>query len=153
MPATQAQIDARRATRKAFEPNPPPVLFVGGTGRSGTHIASRLLGKSPHLALIRVECRFHTDDEGFPGLLAGDVSKASFVRRMRGFWWKGFQTNRVRGLHRFVPRDRLDAALSEFDAGFDADAPPRAGAVLRPALAGGGVRSGRPLGSSSRAAT
>ena len=29
---------------------------------------------------------------------------------MRGFWWKGFQTNRFRGMYRFVDRDRYDAA-------------------------------------------
>jgi hypothetical protein len=121
MAATKADIEARRAARKAFVPSPPPVLFVGGTGRSGTHIASRLLGKSPHLALIPVECRFHTDDDGFPGLLAGEVSKERFLRRMRGYWWKSFQTNRIRGLHRFVPRERFDSALATFDSGFEAD--------------------------------
>lgn len=121
MSPTQAQIDARRAARRAFVPHPPPVLFVGGTGRSGTHIASRLLGKSPHLALIPVECRFHTDDDGFPGLLAGEVSKERFLRRLRGYWWRGFQTNRIRGLYRFVPRERFDGAVATFDAGFEAD--------------------------------
>ena len=121
MPATRSQIEARRAARKAFVPTPPPVVFVGGTGRSGTHIASRLLGKSPHLALIPVECRFHTDHDGFPGLLAGEVSKERFLRRLRGYWWRGFQTNRIRGLHRFIPRERFDAAVATFDAGFEAD--------------------------------
>ncbi len=36
---------------------------------------------------------------------------------MRGFWWKGFQTNRFRGMYRFVDRDRFDAALARFEAG------------------------------------
>jgi len=98
-----------------------PIVFVGGTGRSGTHVVARLLGRSEHFALIPVECRFHTDADGFPGLLAGEVSKDQFTKRMRGFWWRGFQTNRMRGLHRVVPRERFDAALRDFESGFDAD--------------------------------
>src|SRR5690606_16842912 len=74
------------------------IVFVGGTGRSGTHVIARLLGKHVHYRAIPVECRFHTDPDGFPGLLAGEVSKARFLRRMRGFWWRGFQTNRLRGM-------------------------------------------------------
>jgi hypothetical protein len=100
----------------------PPVTFVGGTGRSGTHIVARLMGSHGRLKAIPVECRFHTDDRGFPGLLAGRVSKDAFVRRLRGFWWRGFQTNRMRGLHRFLPRERFDAAVGEFEERFDADA-------------------------------
>jgi Sulfotransferase family len=100
---------------------PAPIVFVGGTGRSGTHVIAKLLGRSADLAAIPVECRFHSEDRGFPGLLAGDVSKRAFLRRMRGFWWRGFQRSRFRGLHRFVERDRFDAALARFDERFDAD--------------------------------
>ena len=39
-----------------------------------------------------------------------EVSKQQFVRRLRGFWWKGFQTSRMRGMYRFVDRERFDAA-------------------------------------------
>ena len=99
----------------------PPVTFVGGTGRSGTHIVARLLTSHGKLHLIPVECRFHSDEDGFPGLLSGDVSKRAFMRRLRGFWWKGFQTNRMRGMFRFLPRERLDQALADFDDAFDWD--------------------------------
>ena len=99
---------------------PAPILFVGGTGRSGTHVVAKLAARNSNYRLVPVECRFHTDAEGFPGLLAGDVSKRAFLRRMRGFWWRGFQTDRLRGLYRFVPRERLDAALDAFDGRFDA---------------------------------
>jgi Sulfotransferase family len=98
-----------------------PLIFVGGTGRSGTHVVGRLLGRSADLALIPLECRFHVDDRGFPGLLSGEVSKRRFVRRMRGFWWRGFHRGRFRGLHRFIERKRLDAALAAFDERFDSD--------------------------------
>jgi hypothetical protein len=98
-----------------------PIVFVGGTGRSGTHIIGKLLGRSADLALIPVECRFHTEPRGFPGLLAGDVSKRRFLRRMRGFWWKGFQGTRRRGMYRFIERDRYDTALADFDERFDSE--------------------------------
>ena len=99
---------------------PAPILFVGGTGRSGTHVVAKLAARNSNYRLVPVECRFHTDPDGFPGLLAGEVSKRAFVRRMRGFWWKGFQTDRLRGLYRFMPRERLDRALGAFEEGFDA---------------------------------
>jgi hypothetical protein len=99
----------------------PPIVFVGGTGRTGTHVLTRLLAKHPRLFSIPVEVRFHVEERGFPGLLDGSVSKRDFVRRMRGFWWKGFQTMRMRGMFRFVPRERFDGALEAFEAGFDDD--------------------------------
>jgi hypothetical protein len=121
MAASQTEIEARRARRRAIVLDPAPIVFVGGTGRSGTHVAARLLSRSEHFALIPIECRFHVDEDGFPGLLAGRVSKRRFLRRLRRFWWRGFQTNRIRGLHRFVPRERFEAAVAAFDADFDDD--------------------------------
>jgi hypothetical protein len=99
----------------------PPVVFVGGTGRSGTHIVAQLLGRSHNLAMIPVEVRFHTDPDGFPGLLAGEVSLERFLRKLTGYWWKGFQTRRFRGLFRVVDRERFDAAVAEFERGFAED--------------------------------
>jgi hypothetical protein len=99
----------------------PPVTFVGGTGRSGTHVVARLLARHGKLQLIPVECRFHVEERGFPGLLAGTTTKRAFMRRMRGFWWRGFQTSRLRGMYRFVPRERYDRALEVFDESFDDD--------------------------------
>jgi Sulfotransferase family len=100
---------------------PPPVVFVGGTGRSGTHVLAKLLGKHDKLALVPVEVRFHVEDSGFPGLLSGSVSKDQFLRRLRGFWWRGFQTRRMRGLYRFVPEERFEAAVAAFEDTFDDD--------------------------------
>ncbi len=98
---------------------PAPILFVGGTGRSGTHVVAKLAARNSNYRLVPVETRFHTDADGFPGLLAGEVSKRVFIRRMRGFWWRGFQTDRLRGLYRFVPRERFDHALEVFDGRYD----------------------------------
>ncbi len=100
----------------ARDPETAKLVFIGGTGRSGTHVLSRLIARHNRYALVPVEVRFHTDPEGFPGLLSGEVTPAQFLKRMRGFWWKGFQTSRFRGMYRFVDRDRYDAALAEFEA-------------------------------------
>ncbi|MGH2951635.1 MAG: hypothetical protein ACRDKX_06295, partial [Solirubrobacterales bacterium] len=77
-----------------------PIVFVGGTGRSGTHVLAQVISRNRRFGLIPVEVRFHTDPDGFPGLLAGDVSLERFLRRLRGYWWRGFQTRRMRGLFR-----------------------------------------------------
>jgi hypothetical protein len=98
-----------------------PIVFVGGTGRSGTHVIGKLLCRSVSLALIPVETRFHVDEGGLVDLLEGRVSKEKFMRRLRGFWWRGFQTNRFRGLHRMMDRERFDAAVTAFDGRFDSE--------------------------------
>jgi hypothetical protein len=95
-----------------------PVTFVGGTGRSGTHVLAQLLSRNARIALVPVEVRFHTDADGFPGLLAGEVTLERFMSRLRGFWWKGFQTRRFRGMYRFVDRERFDAAADRFERAF-----------------------------------
>ena len=100
-----------------------PITFVGGTGRSGTHIVSRFLGRHGRLTTIGVECRFHVEDQGFPGLLDGTVSREDFLKRMRGFWWKGSMRGRERGMHKFIPPERYEAALAEFESSFDPAAP------------------------------
>ena len=101
--------------------HPAPFVFVGGTGRSGTHVLARLLSRHPHFALVPVEVRFHVEERGFPGLLAGRVSREDFVRRLRGFWWKGFQTGRLRGMYRFVDEERFEAAIAAFETTFNDD--------------------------------
>jgi hypothetical protein len=106
----------------------PRIVFVGGTGRSGTHIVAQLLGRSHNLSMIPVEVRFHTDADGFPGLLAGEVSVERFVRRLKGFWWKGFQTRRMRGMFRLLDREQFDAAVAKFESRFGDD--PRAACRL-----------------------
>lgn len=101
------------------------IVFVGGTGRSGTHVLAQVLSRNRRFGLVPVEVRFHTDPDGFPGLLAGEVSLDHFVRRLRGYWWRGFQTGRMRGMFRFVDRERFDAAVSAFESAF-ADEPEEA---------------------------
>ena len=104
-----------------FSPDVVPIVFVGGTGRSGTHVVARFLGRHNRLTTIPVECRFHVDDNGFPGLLDGRVSKTRFLRKLRGFWWKGRQTGRTRGMFRFVEPEDFERGIARFEAEFDED--------------------------------
>ena len=93
--------------------NAPPVVFVGGTGRSGTHVLARLLARHPRLA--------HGPGRGPLPRRGAGLSRAARRAASRsetscgacaGFWWKGFQTRRMRGMYRFVPRERFDARAS-----------------------------------------
>lgn len=104
-------------------PHIAPLTFVGGTGRSGTHVVSHFLGHHRRISSIGVECRFHVEDRGFPGLLEGSVSKQQFLERLRGFWWRGRLRGRERGLFKLVPEERFRAAVAAFDDAFDEDAP------------------------------
>ena len=95
------------------------VLFVGGTGRSGTHVVSKLVGRLSRYEKIGNEVRFHCDPGGFPDLLSGAVTLDEFVSRLRGTWWRRVQTLQVRGLHRTVPRKRFESAVEGFEASFE----------------------------------
>ena len=96
------------------------LLFVGGTGRSGTHVVAKLVGRHSRYEKVGNEVRFHCDPGGFPDLLAGAVTPDEFVAKVRGTWWRRVQTLQVRGLHRTVPRQRFDAAVDEFRASYEA---------------------------------
>ena len=113
----------------AERPENPDLLFVGGTGRSGTHVISQLLSNHSHYARVPIEARFHVNPQGFPDLLSGQVSPEQFLRKMKRFWWRRIRAGevapvlarriafgrKVRGLHKVVERDRFDAALAEFE--------------------------------------
>ncbi|MCB0866983.1 MAG: sulfotransferase [Solirubrobacterales bacterium] len=110
-------------------PEHPQLLFIGGTGRSGTHVFSQLLANHSRYARVPIEARFHVNPQGFPDLLAGEVSADQFVRKLERFWWKRIRAGevapvlarriafgrKVRGLHKVVERDRFDAAVAEFE--------------------------------------
>ena len=96
--------------------DPVPLLFIGGTGRSGTHVVSKILGSHSHYRKVPNEARFHVDSGGFPDVLAGRTSPDLFAYRLRHYWWRNFEPSRFsyRGLHRYVPKRRLDAATTSF---------------------------------------
>jgi hypothetical protein len=113
----------------------PPLIFVGGTGRSGTHVVAKLLGRAQRLEDVRMEVRFHVDPGGFPDLLAGQTTKERFLRRLRGFWWHRYRGGgkppdllpwvslgrEPRGLFKFVPEERFEEATERFERDFDRD--------------------------------
>lgn len=116
-------------------PSDPQLLFIGGTGRSGTHVFSQLLASHSRYARVPIEARFHVNPQGFPDLLAGKVAPEQFVRKLQRFWWKRIRAGevapvlarriafgrKVRGLHKVVERDRFDAAVAAFERDCDAD--------------------------------
>lgn len=95
---------------------PVPLLFIGGTGRSGTHVVSKILNSHSHFRKVPNEARFHVDPGGFPDVLAERTSPDLFAYRLRHYWWRNFEPSRrsFRGLHRYVPRARLEAATTAF---------------------------------------
>jgi Sulfotransferase family len=87
-------------------------IFVGGTGRSGTTIVGRLLGRHPDYEIIPVEARFHSSQDGLPAVLAGKETPETFVERVIEKWY--LPPGGSPKLAAFVERGALDAALSRF---------------------------------------
>lgn len=119
----------------AERPENPQLLFIGGTGRSGTHVLSQLLANHSRYARVPIEARFHVNPQGFPDLLAGKVGPEQFLRKLKRFWWRRIRAGevapvvarriafgrKVRGLHKIVERDRFDAAIDEFEQTWPTD--------------------------------
>ena len=55
-----------RRPRARGRPMSADLVFVGGTGRSGTHVISRLLGRHSRYEMIPIECRFHFNPRASP---------------------------------------------------------------------------------------
>lgn len=112
----------------------PHPLFVGGTGRSGTHAVAKLLGRHSHYFYVSRELRFHTDRGGFPDLLAGVIDRERFVANMHEYFWRRPGADgRERGLHSKFNKRRFEAALERFEQQYD-ESPERAAAGLLGAL-------------------
>jgi hypothetical protein len=108
---------------------PAPIVFVGGTGRSGTHVLAALLGRHSLYADVPVEARFHAKPQGLPDLLDGEVTLEQFVRKLRRFWWHRVAAGEpvpailprlplgrsVRGLHKVVSERRFERAVGRFE--------------------------------------
>ena len=121
----------------------PAPIFVGGVGRSGTHVMGRLIDASPRYHWIPTEVRFHAWRGGLPDLVAGNTSLDDFLEKMRGRWYvRG--ANRRNGLKRVATPKQLEAALAEFEPDFAAD--PRAASrdLIRRLLDPAAERAGKP---------
>lgn len=98
------------------------LVFVGGTGRSGTHALAQLLGRHSRFADVPIEARFHCNKRGMPDLLEGRITLRAYLAKLRGFWWHRVRVDgQPRGLYNLLRRVELDAALERFEASFDAD--------------------------------
>jgi len=129
--------------------DPSPLIFVGGTGRSGTHIVAELLGHHPTLHEIPIECRFHANPKGLAEVVTGAATPAEFATKLRRYWWHRVRVgNRAlvrarwrargegkeRGLHKIVPKDLFEAAAQRFEdatAGIEDGTRPQVVAAVR----------------------
>ena len=66
---------------------PAELVFVGGTGRSGTHILSYLLDRHSRFHGVPIECRFHCNPKGLADVVRGRTEPEEFLRKLRGYWW------------------------------------------------------------------
>ncbi|MGI9020299.1 MAG: sulfotransferase [Solirubrobacterales bacterium] len=113
---------------------PAELVFVGGTGRSGTHVVASLLGEHSRFASVPIECRFHCNPNGLADLVEGRTTPEEFVDKLRRFWWHRVRVGgrgtvrlrrlaarrggeaKVRGLHKITTRERLEEAIAEFES-------------------------------------
>ncbi|MEK6327200.1 MAG: sulfotransferase [Actinomycetota bacterium] len=98
------------------------LALIGGTGRSGTHVLARLLGRHPRFAEVPIESRFHCNKRGMPDLLGGWVTLEGFLEKLRDFWWYRVRVDeQPRGLYNLLTRKDFDAALERFEDTYAAD--------------------------------
>ena len=113
---------SRRERRTADARRRRDLVFIGGTGRSGTHALARLLGHHSHFADVPIEARFHCNKRGMPDLLEGRITLRGYLAKLRGFWWHRVRVDgQPRGLYNLLRRSEFDAATERFEAAFDGD--------------------------------
>jgi hypothetical protein len=110
--------------------SPADLVFVGGTGRSGTHILSYLLDRHSRFHGVPIECRFHCNPKGLADVVMGRTEPEDFLGKLRGYWWhrvrigdrayvkakwRALGRGRVRGLHTIVGEAEFQAAADRFE--------------------------------------
>jgi hypothetical protein len=68
------------------------LVFVGGTGRSGTTVTAELLGRHSRFCDLPIECRFHCNPNGLSDVVSGRATPEQFVRKLRTYWWHRVRT-------------------------------------------------------------
>jgi hypothetical protein len=100
----------------------PELIFVGGTGRSGTHAVAALIGSHPQFADVPIEARFHCNKRGMPDLLEGRITLRSYLEKLRGFWWHRVRVDgRPRGLYNLMSERAFERALGRFEGHYPQD--------------------------------
>jgi hypothetical protein len=112
---------------------PAELVFVGGTGRSGTHILSYLLDRHSRFHGVPIECRFHCNPKGLADVVMGRTEPEDFLEKLRGYWWhrvrigdrayvkakwRALGRGQVRGLHTIVDQTEFSAAADRFEANY-----------------------------------
>ena len=121
------------------------LVFIGGTGRSGTHALAHLLGRSSELADVPIEARFHCNKRGMPDLLEGRITLRSYLAKLRGFWWHRVRVDgQPRGLYNLLRRREFDAALARFEEGYPDDPIAACRRLYLDLLGGVAERKGKP---------
>jgi hypothetical protein len=93
----------------------PGPVFVGGTGRCGTHAVAALAASAGRYVAIPAELRLHASEAGLPAFTAGRISRRELVRGLRTHWWRHspeWDPTEVRGIHRIVSRSRYTRAVA-----------------------------------------
>ena len=99
-----------------------PPLFVGGTGRSGTTIVARLLGKGSRYATLSRELKFHSHPGGLTDLLDGKTSVDDFCRQLRARWWgENRPAGASDGFMRICSPQTFEPAVARFNENFTRD--------------------------------
>ncbi len=109
---------------------PAELVFIGGTGRSGTHILSYLLDRHSRFRGVPIECRFHCNPNGLADVVRGRTEPEDFLRKLRGYWWhrvrigdrayvrakwRALGRGRDRGLFSIISPDRFEEAAGRFE--------------------------------------
>ncbi|CAN5559164.1 hypothetical protein BH10ACT11_BH10ACT11_07860 [soil metagenome] len=101
---------------------PSELVFVGGTGRSGTHILGRLLGSHSHYTDVPIEVRFHCNKRGMPDLLEGRIALGTFLEKLRQFGWHRIRVDdQPRGLYSLMLQADFDQAVERFEGSYHSD--------------------------------
>lgn len=139
---------------------PADLVFVGGTGRSGTHILSYLLDRHSRFHGVPIECRFHCNPKGLADVVMGRTSPQDFLVKLRGYWWhrvrlgerayvkakwRALGRGQVRGLHTIIAPDRFDEAASRFEATHGEDLIQASRTLFYDLLQPGAEKAGKPV--------
>jgi hypothetical protein len=102
-------------------PNDP--IFVGGTGRSGTTIAGRLLGHHRDVGSTNPrELRFIASSGGLADAYSGRCTPETVAKNMFVHWFERVKPSGVvSGLYRRVSRDEMQALLDDYVSAFPSD--------------------------------